>query len=148
MRHRYFLLIPTAPDKDSVSFLPAAGIATPFVINYAGLNVMASPCTLTCNLYNIEDNTEISAHFQGRVYVNLLLYVPWNMFQCVDKPTRCNTSYEWSLLSIIWLYMFRTITSPPSGDSSHKLYDALVCSCYQASLAVVRMYIHATARLA
>ena len=32
----------------------------------------------------------------------------------VDKPTRCNTSYEWSLFSINWLYMFRTITSPSS----------------------------------
>ena len=41
-------------------------------------------------------------------------------------PTRYNTSYEWSLLSIIWLYMFRTITSPSSGASSHKLYNALV----------------------
>ena len=64
------------------------------------------------------------------------------MFQCVDKPTRCNTSYEWSLLSINWLYMFRTITSPSSGASSHKLYNALVCSCYQASLAVACMYIY------
>ena len=54
------------------------------------------------------------------------------MFQCVDKPTRCNTSYKRSLLSTNWLHMFRTITSP----SSHKLYNALVCSCYQASLAV------------
>ena len=32
--------------------------------------------------------------------------------------------------------MFRTITSPSSGASSHKLYNALVCSCYQASLTV------------
>ena len=24
----------------------------------------------------------------------LTLYVPCIMFQCVDKPTRCNTSYE------------------------------------------------------
>ena len=32
--------------------------------------------------------------------------------------------------------MFRTITSPSPGASSHKLYKALVCSCYQASLAV------------
>ena len=66
---------------------------------------------------------------------------------CVDKPTRCNTSYEWPLLSINWLYMFRTITSPSSGASSHKLYNALVYSCYQASLAVAWMYIRATARL-
>ena len=66
------------------------------------------------------------------------------MFRCVDKPTRCNTSYEWSLLSINWLYIFRTITSPSSAASSHKLYNALVCSCYQASLAVAWMYIHAT----
>ena len=88
---------------------------------------------------------------------NLTLYIPCIMFQCVDKPTRCNTSCEWSLLSIIWLYMFRTITNPSPGASSHKLYDELVCSCYQAgltvvwmyivqaSLAVVWMYIHATA---
>ena len=55
--------------------------------------------------------------------------VPYIMFQCVDKPTRCNTSYEWSLLSINWLYMFRTITSPSSGASSHKLYNALICPC-------------------
>ena len=41
--------------------------------------------------------------------------------KCVDKPTSCNPSYEWSLLSINWLYMFRTITSQSSGASSHKL---------------------------
>ena len=69
---------------------------------------------------------------------NLTLYVPCIMFQCVDKPTRCSTSYEWSLLSINWLYTFQTITSPSSGASSHKLYNALVRSCYQASLAVVQ----------
>ena len=40
--------------------------------------------------------------------------------------------------------MFRTITSPSSGASAHKLYDALVCSCYQASVAVAWLYIHAT----
>ena len=44
--------------------------------------------------------------------------------------------------------MFRTITSPLSGASSHELYNALVSSCYQASVAVARMYIHATATLA
>ena len=49
------------------------------------------------------------------------------LYQCVDKPTRCNTSYEWSLLSINWLHMFRTITSPSSGASSHTVYNALVC---------------------
>ena len=49
--------------------------------------------------------------------------------QCVDKPTRCNNSYEWTLLFINWLYMFRTITSSSSGASSHILYNALVCSC-------------------
>ena len=64
----------------------------------------------------------------------------WLEVQCVDKPTRCNTSYGWSLLSINWLYMFQTITSPSSGASSHKLYNA--------SLAVAWMYIHGTARLA
>ena len=78
----------------------------------------------------------------------LTLYVPCIMFQCVDKPTRCNTSYEWSLLFIIWLYMFRIITSSSSGASSHELYNVLVCSCYQASLAVAWIYIPATARLA
>ena len=26
--------------------------------------------------------------------LNLMLYVPCIMFQCVDKPTTCNTSYE------------------------------------------------------
>ena len=57
-------------------------------------------------------------------------------YKTIRKPTRCNTSNEWSLLFINWLYMFRTITSPSSGASSHKLYSALVCSCYQASLAV------------
>ena len=65
------------------------------------------------------------------------------ILQCVDKTTRCSTSYEWSLLSTIWLCMFRTITSPSSGASSHKLYDAL-----QASLTVAWIYIHAKARLA
>ena len=59
----------------------------------------------------------------------LTLYVPCIMFRYVDKPTRCNPSYELSLLSINWLYMFRTVTSPLSGASSHKLYNALVCSC-------------------
>ena len=73
---------------------------------------------------------------------NSMLYVPCIILQCVDEPTRCNTSYELSLFSIILLYMFRTITSPSSGASSHKLYNAL-----QASLAVAWMYIHATARL-
>ena len=68
----------------------------------------------------------------------LPLYVPCIMFQCVDKPTRCNTSYEWSLLSINWLYMFRTITSPSSGASSHKLYNAFGMFV-QASLAVAWM---------
>ena len=71
---------------------------------------------------------------------NSTLYVPCIMFQCVDKPTRCNTSYDWSLLSIIWLYIFRTIASPSPGASSHKLYNSLVRSCYQASLAVAWMY--------
>ena len=47
------------------------------------------------------------------------LYVPCIMFQCVDKPTRCNAPYEWSLLSINWLYMFWTITSPSSGTPSN-----------------------------
>ena len=60
--------------------------------------------------------------------MNLKLYVPCIMFRCVDKPTRDNTSYEWSLLSINWLYMFRTITSPSSGASYLKLYNALVYS--------------------
>ena len=67
--------------------------------------------------------------------ISLTVYVPCVMFQCVDKPKRRNTSYEWSLLSINWLYMFRTITSPLSGASSHKLYNTLVCSCYPARLA-------------
>ena len=47
------------------------------------------------------------------------------MFQRTDKPTICNTSYERSLLFINWLYMFRTITSPSSGASSHKLAQQL-----------------------
>ena len=48
------------------------------------------------------------------VTASLKLHLKVFYSQCVDKPTRCNTSYEWSLLSINWLYMFRTITSPPS----------------------------------
>ena len=32
--------------------------------------------------------------------MRLTLYVPCNMFQCVVKPRRYNTSYEWFLLSI------------------------------------------------
>ena len=60
---------------------------------------------------------------------NLTLYVPCIILQSVDKPTRCNTSYEWSLFCIIWLYLFWTITSPSSGASFHKLYNALVRSC-------------------
>ena len=70
-------------------------------------------------------------------YCILTLYVLCIILKCVDKPTRCNTSYEWSLFFIIWLYMFRTITSPSSGVSSHKLYNALARSCYQASPAVI-----------
>ena len=73
--------------------------------------------------------------------INLTLSVPCIILQCVNKPTRCNTSYEWSLFFIIWLYMFRTITSPSSGASSHKPYNALVCSCYQACLAVAWIYV-------
>ena len=45
--------------------------------------------------------------------------------------------FLWMIFIFInWLYMFRAITSPSSGASSHKLYNALVCSCYQASLTV------------
>ena len=76
----------------------------------------------------------------------LMLYVSCIMLQYVDKLTRCNTSYEWSLLFIIWLYMFRTITSPSSGASSRKLYNALVCSCHQASLAVWTQQLDSPAR--
>ena len=68
--------------------------------------------------------------FYNFIY-NLTLYIPCIMFQCVDKPTRCNTSYEWSLLSINWLCMFRTVTSPSSRASSHKMCKALVRSCRQ-----------------
>ena len=62
--------------------------------------------------------------------------VPLNVYelQCVDKSTKCTNSYKQSLLFIIWLYMFRTITSPSPGASSDKPYNSLVCSCYQASL--------------
>ena len=62
----------------------------------------------------------------------LTLYVPYIILKCVDKPTRCSTSYEWSLFSIIWLYMFRTITSPSSGASSHKLYNPFGTSWYSS----------------
>ena len=67
--------------------------------------------------------------------LNVRLQVLFNVvctviiLQCVDKPTRYNTSYGWSLFSIIWLYMFWTTTSPSSGASSHKLHKVLVCSC-------------------
>ena len=74
-------------------------------------------------------NNFLCMNFVSPVQSNLMLYVPCIMFRCVDKPTRCNTSYEWSLLSINWLYMFLTTTSPSSGVSSLKLYNALVCSC-------------------
>ena len=72
----------------------------------------------------------IPSHMEYQIYIffNLTLYVPCIILQCVDKPTRCNTSYKWSLFFIIWLYMFRIITSPSSGASSHKLYNVLVCS--------------------
>ena len=36
-----------------------------------------------------------------KCYYFLTLYVPCIVLQCVDKPTRCHTSYEWSLLFII-----------------------------------------------
>ena len=71
---------------------------------------------------NFRDQRHGKTHSFYKIYKNEKL-------QCVDKPTRCNTSYELSLFSIIWLYMFGTITSPSSGASSHKLYNALVCSC-------------------
>ena len=64
-------------------------------------------------------------HLKTLTNKHLTLYVSCIMFQCVDKLKRCDTSYEWSLLSIIWLYMFRTITWPSSGVSSYKLYNAL-----------------------
>ena len=80
--------------------------------------------------------------------LSLTLYVPCIILQCVDKPTKCTDSNEWSLFLIIWLYMFRTVTSLSSGASSHKPYNALVRSCYQAGLAVAWMYIHTAARLA
>ena len=89
------------------------------------------------DMNNCIRNAVISTLYGPILHVRLLrtLYL-----QCVDKPTRCNTSYEWSLLSINRLHMFRTITSPSSGASSHKLYNVLVCSCYQVSLALVWMY--------
>ena len=70
----------------------------------------------------------------GGIRVTTAIMEKQQHFPCADKPTRCNTSYEWSSLSINWLYMFRTIASPSSGASSHKLYNAL-----QASLAVAWM---------
>ena len=85
-----------------------------------------------CRLSELQQ-TALTLYFDSNF--SLTLYIPFIVFQCVNKPTRCNISYEWSLLSINWLYMFRTITSPSSGASSHKLCNALVCSCYQASLA-------------
>ena len=59
--------------------------------------------------------------FVNSYWLMMQLYV---VLECIDKPTRCNTSYEWSLLFINRLCMFRTITSPSSGASSHKLYNA------------------------
>ena len=64
------------------------------------------------------------------------------MFRCVDKTTRYNTSYEWTLLSINWLYMFRAITSPSSGASTHKLYNALVCSFIHKKCCISLVYLH------
>ena len=71
----------------------------------------------SCGCWSIESciyNHQMKCVFKFmtyRVYIHiyLTLYVPSIMFQCVDKPKRCNTSYEWSLLSINWLYMFRTV---------------------------------------
>ena len=84
-----------------------------------------------------EDTATVCGVLQARhsQTFNLTLSVPWIILRCVDKATRYNTSYEWSLFATIWLYMFRTVTSSSSGASSHKVYNALVHSCYQASLA-------------
>ena len=85
----------------------------------------------------------IKSNISGRgKCLNLVLKNVWwassikYSWVCLGKSTNCNTSYEWSLLFINWLYLFGTITSPSSGASSRKLYNALVCSCSQASLAV------------
>ena len=82
---------------------------------------------LTINKYGDEKKHRVR---RGRIqrHKTLSYYVQCIILQSIDKPTRCNTSYEWSLFSIIWLYMFRTTTSPSSGASSHKLCNALVCS--------------------
>ena len=45
------------------------------------------------------------SHMIERLPKSLTLCEPCITFQCVDKPTRCNTSYEWSLLSVNWLYI-------------------------------------------
>ena len=41
------------------------------------------------DLFHADGQTDMTM-----LIVNLTLYVPRIMFQCVDKPTRCNTSYE------------------------------------------------------
>ena len=47
------------------------------------------------NISNMEtDYDEIIQLILNPASINLTLYVPCIMFQCVDKPTRCNTSYE------------------------------------------------------
>ena len=88
--------------------------------------------------------TLLSTHYiisYGNIDFNLTLYVPCIILQCVDKQTRFTNYYKLYLFFIVWLYMFRTITSPLSGASSSKLYNTSVCSCYQESVAVAWIYI-------
>ena len=81
-------------------------------------------------------STPRSSHFHfPSVYLLHTHYITishWTV--CVDKPIRCTNSYKWYLFFIVWLYMFRTITSPSSGAPSSKLYHVFG-KFVQASLA-------------
>ena len=50
----------------------------------------------------------LSRHVAQVLLFDLTVCVPCIMFQCVDKPTRCSTSYEWS-------FFFYGACSPIAG---------------------------------
>ena len=69
--------------------------------------------------------------------LNLTLYAPCTILQCgLDEPTRCKTSYKWSLFFFIFhcSTCFGRTICPSSGAPSNKLYNAFG-TFVQASLA-------------
>ena len=66
---------------------------------------------------------------------SLTLYVPCIKLQCVDKPTRCNTSYDDLYFPLLGSTCFGL---SPVHHQEHHLINCIThwyASCYQASLA-------------